>query len=103
MCELWRMEGGERGCDEGYPFFPAMAGCDIALDNVLPYGMGGLLQCAADEATHLYPHFLYLGGDKGDRSGPPAVAEDVDFRGVLSLHRECDGYYSVVAIRANTT
>ena len=46
---------------------------------------------------------LYPGGDKGDRSGPPAVAEDVDFRGVLSLHRECDGYYSVVAIRANTT
>ena len=75
----------------------------MALNHVLPYGMGGLLQWVADEATHLYPHFLNLGGDKGDRSGPPAVAEDVDFRGVFSLHRECDGYYSVVAIRANTT
>jgi len=100
---LWRMGGVDRDCGRGHPFFPAMAGCGMALNHVLPYGMGGLLQCVADEATHLYPHFLYLRGDKGDRSGPPAVAEDVDFRGVLSLHRECDGYYSVVAIRADTT
>ena len=43
MFVLWRMGGVDRGCDEGYPFFPAMAGCDMALNHVLPYGMGGLL------------------------------------------------------------
>ena len=43
--------------------------------------MGGLLQWVADEATHLYPHVLYLVGDKGDRGWLSAVAEDADFRG----------------------
>ena len=55
---LWRMGGVDRDCGRGHPFFPAMAGCDMALNHVLPYGMGGLLQCVADEATHLYPHFF---------------------------------------------
>ena len=43
--------------------------------------MGGLLQWVADEATHLYPHLLYPGGDKGDRKRRSAVAEDKDSRG----------------------
>ena len=81
MFVLWRMGGVGRGCGRGHPFFPAMAGCDMALNHVLPYGMGGLLQWVADEATPLYPHLLYPGGDKGDRKWRPAVAEDKDFRG----------------------
>ena len=52
------MGGAGRGFGRGYPLFPAMAGCDTALNHVLPYGMGGLLQWVADEATHLYPHFV---------------------------------------------
>ena len=43
--------------------------------------MGGFLQWVADEATHLYPHLLYPGGDKGDRKWRSAVAEDKDSRG----------------------
>ena len=35
----------------------------------------------ADEATHWYPHCLYPSGDRVDRGGLSAVAEDVDFRG----------------------
>ena len=55
MFVLWRMGEVDRDCGRGHPFFPAMAGCDIASNHVLPYGMGVLLQWVADEATHLYP------------------------------------------------
>ena len=76
------MGGVDRGCDGGHPFsqlWPVVTWHQ--LNHVLLYGMGWLLQWVADEATHLYPHLLYLGGDKGDRKWRPAVAEDKDFRG----------------------
>ena len=74
------MGGVGRGCGRGHPFFRAMAGFEMAL--LMFYNMGWVgFSTVADEATHWYPHCLYTKGDKGDRGGLSAVAEDVDFRG----------------------
>ena len=57
MFVLWRMGGVDRDCGRGHPFFPAMAGCEIALIMFSHMGWVGF-STAADEATHLYPHFV---------------------------------------------
>ena len=51
----------------------------------------GGISAVADEATHSYPHCLFvkchstfstlIRGDRGDRGGLSALADDVDLRG----------------------
>ena len=53
------MGGVFRGRGRGHPFFPAMAGCEMPLiifDNMGRVGFSEV----ADEATHCYPHCLFV-------------------------------------------
>ena len=53
------MGGVLRGCGRSHSFFPAMAGWDMALTMFSHMGWV-VFSAVADEATHCYPHCLFV-------------------------------------------
>ena len=69
--------------------FPRYGMLGNGINHVFPYGMGGVLRGCGRSHPLLSALFvcevpldiLYPRGDKGDRGGLSAVADDVDLRG----------------------